>query len=55
MPARVLIWIPTVLLFLSACGGDDNGDEDTLLTGFSGVIILAIVVWLIVRSMRKRS
>jgi hypothetical protein len=51
----MLIWIPAVLLFLSACGGDDNGEGDTLLTGLSGVVILAIVVWLIVRSMRKRS
>ena len=55
MLQRAQIWIPAVLLFLAACGGDDNGEDDTLLTGFSGVIILALVVWLIVRSMRKRS
>jgi hypothetical protein len=28
--------------------------EDTLLTGFSGLIILALVVWLIVRALNKR-
>ncbi len=28
--------------------------DDTLLTGFSGVVILAIVVWLVLRAMKKR-
>ena len=45
---------PGVLLFLAACG-NENGNEDTLLTGFSGVVILAIVIWLVVRMARKRS
>jgi hypothetical protein len=30
-------------------------NDDTLLTGFSGVVILAIVVWLVLRAMKKRS
>jgi uncharacterized membrane protein YjgN (DUF898 family) len=30
-------------------------NDDTLLTGFSGVVILVIVVWLVMRAMRKRS
>lgn len=29
--------------------------DDTLLTGFSGVVILVIVVWLVLRAMKKRS
>lgn len=29
--------------------------DDTLLTGFSGVVILALVVWLVFRFMKKRS
>jgi hypothetical protein len=29
-----------------------NGD--TLLTGFSGVVILVIVVWLVLRAIKKR-
>lgn len=29
--------------------------DDTLLTGFSGVVILALVVWLVLRAMKKRS
>ena len=29
-------------------------NDDTLLTGFSGVVILVIVVWLILRAMKKR-
>lgn len=47
--------VPGVLLFLAACGNDeDGGNEDTLLTGFSGVVILAIVIWLVVRMARNR-
>lgn len=49
------LWIPTLLLFLAACGDDDNGNEDTLLTGFSGVVIFALVIWFVVRTMKKRS
>ena len=29
--------------------------DDTLLTGFSGVVILALVVWLVLRAMKKRA
>jgi len=29
--------------------------DDTLLTGFSGIVILAIVVWLVLRAMKKRA
>jgi hypothetical protein len=28
--------------------------EDTLLTGFSGVVILVLVVWLVLRAIKKR-
>jgi hypothetical protein len=28
--------------------------EDTLLTGFSGVVILVLVVWLVMRAIKKR-
>jgi hypothetical protein len=30
-------------------------NDDTLLTGFSGVVILVIVVWLVLRAMKKRN
>jgi hypothetical protein len=29
-------------------------NNDTLLTGFSGVVILVIVVWLVLRAIKKR-
>jgi len=29
-------------------------ENDTLLTGFSGFVILCIVVWLVVRAIKKR-
>lgn len=48
-----LIWIPAVLLFLAACGNDDEGNEDTLFTGLSGVVILVLIVWFFVRRSRK--
>jgi hypothetical protein len=49
-----LLWIPAALLFLSACGNDDEGNEDTLFTGFSGVIILVLIVWFVMRKARNR-
>ncbi|MEW6474964.1 MAG: hypothetical protein AB1679_22155 [Actinomycetota bacterium] len=56
MFTRTLIWIPSVLLFLSACGDDnEGGNEDTLFTGFSGVIILVLVIWFLTRRARNRS
>ncbi|MDQ3945083.1 MAG: hypothetical protein M3357_08055 [Actinomycetota bacterium] len=50
----VSLWV-AVLTLMAACGDEGNGNEDTLLTGFSGVLILAIVIFLIVRSMKKRA
>jgi len=56
MYTRTLIWIPSVLLLLSACGDDNNGGNgDTLFTGFSGVIILVLIVWFVMRRTRSRS
>jgi hypothetical protein len=49
-----LVWIPAVLLFMAACGNDDEGNEDTLFTGFSGVIILILIVWFVARKVRNR-
>lgn len=42
MGKRTWLWLAPILLVLSACGGD--GDNDTLLTGFSGVVIVALVI-----------
>jgi hypothetical protein len=44
----------TALFVLLAACGDDGGNEDTLLTGFSGVVILAIAVFFVMRAMKKR-
>ena len=49
-----LMWIPAALLFMTACGNDDGGNEDTLFTGFSGVLILVLVVWFVMRKARNR-
>ena len=49
-----LLWIPAALLFLSACGNDDNGNGDTLFTGFSGFVILVLIVWFVMRKARNR-
>jgi LPXTG-motif cell wall-anchored protein len=48
------LWIPAVLLFLFAACGDDGGDEDSLFTGLSGVIIVALVIWFVVRRRNRR-
>ena len=51
---RAQLWVGAVLLLFSGCGDDDGGNEDTLFTGLSGLIILVLIVWLITRRMRNR-
>ncbi len=51
---RVKVPAAGALLLLAACGNEENGN-DTLLTGFSGVVILALVIWIVVRMARNRS
>lgn len=50
----VKVLTPSLLLLLAACGNDENGNEDTLFTGFSGVVILALVIWMVMRMVKKR-
>lgn len=47
-----MIHLLPVLLFLGACG-DGNGNSDTILTGFSGVLIFGIIAYVIHRKVRK--
>lgn len=58
MPIRAALYrlAPVLLLAFAACGedADGNGNGDTLLTGFSGLLILIIVIWLIVHALRSR-
>jgi hypothetical protein len=49
----ITLWTAAMLL-LVACGNDNKGNDDTLLTGFSGFIILVIAVFFVVRAMKKR-
>jgi len=53
-----VIWMTTiwfvVMSVLAACGDENGGNEDTVLTGFSGVLIFGIVVWVIWRYVSKR-
>lgn len=53
MVTMTLLWA-AVMGFLAACGEDGDGDNDTLLTGVSGVVILVLVIWGISRAVRKR-
>ncbi|HET7110154.1 MAG TPA: hypothetical protein VFI41_04740 [Gemmatimonadales bacterium] len=51
MPATV--WAVPLLFFLFAgCG--DNGDNDTIFTGFSGVVLIIIAI-LVVRHFVKKN
>lgn len=53
MAGLVLLWA-AVMGVMAACGEDGDGNDDTIWTGLSGVVVLVIVVWLIVRALRKR-
>lgn len=48
------IWMGAVLMMLGACGDDDGGNEDTLFTGLSGLIIVALIIWFVARTIRNR-
>ncbi len=43
-----------ILSLLAACGNDGDGNDDTLLTGFSAVVILAIIVGAVLVLGRRR-
>ncbi len=51
------VWPVLVAAMLTACGDDGNGggNEDTLLTGLSGVVILGAVIWFALRKLKSRS
>lgn len=48
-----MIWLVPLLLALPACG-NGNGNDDTILTGFSGVLIFGIVAYIIFRYVSRR-
>jgi hypothetical protein len=48
---RSMLALAAMATFLAACGGDNDGN-DTLLTGFSAFVIVAIIV--VVLFMRRR-
>jgi len=49
----VTVWAVPLLFFLAACGGDGDGNNDTVLTGFSGVIIFGIIAYVIYRKVKS--
>jgi hypothetical protein len=48
-----MIW-SLLFLIMVACGEDGN-NNDTILTGFSGVLIFGIIVWIIYRAVKNRT
>lgn len=50
----VTVWGIPLLFFLLAACGDDGDNNDTLFTGFSGFVILCVVVFFVARWLGKR-
>jgi hypothetical protein len=51
------VWWAAALMALAACsdgGPDSTGNNDTLFTGLSGIVVLGIVIWLVVRHHNKK-
>lgn len=48
------VLLVTLMMLLMAGCGDGDGNNDTILGGFSGVLIFGIIVWVIYRHMTKR-
>lgn len=46
-------WILAFMVLLAGCG--DNGNNDTVLGGFSGVIIFGIIAYVIYRIAKKKT
>lgn len=50
-PSDLTALLAFVMVAMAACGDDNN---DTVLTGFSGVLIFGFVVWLAFRYFSKK-
>ena len=48
-----VLWVGLAFV-LTACGDNENGGGDTVLTGFTGVIIFGIVAWVLWSYFKKR-
>lgn len=46
------MWFILAAFLFAGCGG--NGGNDTVLTGFSGVLIFGIIVWVLFRYVSKK-
>lgn len=49
-----MIYLLAALMVVLAACGENGENNDTLLGGFSGILILGIVVWIIYRYMSRR-
>lgn len=54
MKVRLFAIATLIMVLLGACGGDGDGDEDTLLTGLSGVVIVGLVIFFVIRSRKNK-
>lgn len=50
----MMIYLVPLFLLLGACGDDGDGNGDTLFTGLSGLVIAIIVIWFVVKAIKKR-
>lgn len=53
---RLAYWCAVAATLLAACGEDTENDSlPNVLTGISGLIIAAVLFWLLAKAIKKRS
>ena len=52
--SQSFVWFVALMALLTACGEDGDGNNDTIWTGISGLVIVVILGVIVLRKMGKK-